>query len=411
MSVIIVIPARFGSSRLPGKPLLDILGKPMIQHVVERASAVRSVCKVVVATDDERVAEKVRSFGGEVMMTNPDHASGTDRLVEVMAAIPGDLYVNLQGDEPMARSGDIDKLINGMMADESVQVGTLYHACAIEEARNPNVVKVVLAANGDALYFSRALIPFPRDNDTPGIYFKHVGVYAYRHHVLEQYGRLNPPLLEKMEKLEQLRLLHAGLKIRGFAVEPTGPGVDTPECLERVRALMAGNPDPHQFSFRDVKLVITDVDGVLTDGGIFYDATGECLKRFHARDGLGMEILREQGIQVAMVSGRDSLALRKRAADLEIALFRFDVKDKAAVCREVMKEAGVTPQQTVCIGDDIIDLPAFAVCGFSFAVADAPIYVRQAANRTLTLRGGEGAVREVADILLAARGHSDFLAQ
>jgi 3-deoxy-D-manno-octulosonate 8-phosphate phosphatase (KDO 8-P phosphatase) len=407
MRVVIVIPARFGSSRLPGKPLADILGKPMIQHVVERASTVTSAHHVIVATDDERVAGAVCSFGGNALMTDPDHASGTDRLVEVMAKIAGDLYVNIQGDEPLVRPEDIEKLVAGMLADESVTVGTLCHRMSAWEARNPNAVKVVLADNGDALYFSRAPIPHPRENDCRADYLKHVGVYAYRRKVLEQYGKLNQPTLEKAEKLEQLRLLHAGFKIKVFEVEPTGPGVDTPECLARVRALMAGNSDPAKADLSTVQLVITDVDGVLTDGGIYYDASGECLKRFHVRDGLGMRMLEECGVRVAVVSGRDSATLRKRVADLNVSLFRFGVKDKAAVCREIMGEVGVTPQQTACIGDDSIDLPAFAECGFAFAVADAPAYVRQVASHTLSLRGGDGAFREVADLLLTARGQSE----
>jgi 3-deoxy-manno-octulosonate cytidylyltransferase (CMP-KDO synthetase) len=407
MRVVIVIPARFGSTRLPGKPLLDILGKPMIQHVVERARAVGSAHQVVVATDDERIAEKVRSFGGEALMTDPDHASGTDRLSEVMAKVPGDLFVNIQGDEPLVRPEDIEKLIVGMLADESVAVGTLCHRLPAREARNPNAVKVVLADNGDALYFSRAPIPYPRVNDSEAVYLKHVGVYAYRCQVLEQFGKLHQPMLEKAERLEQLRLLHAGFRIRAFEVEPTGPGVDTPECLDRVRALMAGEVDPVKTGLGDVRLVITDVDGVLTDGGLFYDASGECLKRFHARDGLGMRMLEECGVRVAVVSGRASAALRKRVADLGVSIFRFGVKDKAAICREIMEEAGATAEQTACIGDDSIDLPAFAVCGFAFAVADAPVYVRQAASHTLPFRGGEGAFREVADMILTARGQSN----
>ncbi|RQW87478.1 MAG: 3-deoxy-manno-octulosonate cytidylyltransferase, partial [Geobacter sp.] len=214
MNVVIVIPARFGSSRLPGKPLADILGKPMIQHVYERACAVRTAQRVVVATDDERVAETVRSFGGAALMTDPDHSSGTDRLVEVMEKVPADLYINIQGDEPLVRPEDIEKLIAGMLVDDSVAVGTLCHTLPAGEAHNPNAVKVVLDDNGDALYFSRAPIPFPRDDDYTGVYLKHVGVYGYRNSVLEQYANLKQPMLEKAEKLEQLRLLYAGFRIR-----------------------------------------------------------------------------------------------------------------------------------------------------------------------------------------------------
>lgn len=399
----IVIPARYASTRLPGKPLADILGKPMVQHVYERALEVPGVDTVVVATDDERVADAVRGFGGRCVMTSPEHPSGTDRLAEVMQTVNADIYINLQGDEPMVRPGDIALLAEGMRMDSAVQVGTLCHAIGAEEARNPNTVKVVLAANGDALYFSRAAIPFGRDEEQAS-YLKHVGVYAYRREVLAAYSALPAAMLEQAEKLEQLRLLAAGLRIRAFKVEASGPGVDTPECLARVRALMAGEVPATLPTLADIRLVITDVDGVLTDGGIYYDATGECLKRFHVRDGLGMRLLEENGVRVAVLSGRDSPTLRKRVADLGITLYQFGVKDKHGACRELMAQAGVEVNQTVCIGDDSIDLPAFAACGLSYAVADAPVYVQARASAVLVKEGGKGAFRELADAILVAQG-------
>ncbi|MCY1490316.1 3-deoxy-manno-octulosonate cytidylyltransferase [compost metagenome] len=234
----IIIPARYGSARLPGKPLADILGKPMVQHVYGRARLVPGVHAVLVATDDARVASVVTGFGGECVMTSPDHPSGTDRLAEVMASVDADIYINLQGDEPLVRPEDIATLAAGMSDDASIQVGTLCHHICAEEASNPNTVKVVLAASGDALYFSRSPIPYPRDAES-AIYLKHVGVYAYRREVLAAYAGLPQPMVEQAEGLEQLRLLAAGLRIRAFEVQPTGPGVDTPECLARVRALMA----------------------------------------------------------------------------------------------------------------------------------------------------------------------------
>jgi len=406
-SLAIVIPARYASTRLPGKPLLEILGKPMVQHVYERALQVPGVDTVVVATDDLRVAGVVRGFGGRCVMTSPEHPSGTDRLVEVMQTVDADIYINLQGDEPLVRPEDIALLADGMRVDSAVQVGTLCHAIDAVEARNPNTVKVVLAANGDALYFSRAAIPFARD-EAPARYLKHVGVYAYRREVLAAYSKLPAAMLEQAEKLEQLRLLAAGLRIRAFEVAPSGPGVDTPECLARVRALMAGEPPASlptlAATLADIKLVITDVDGVLTDGGIYYDATGECLKRFHVRDGLGMRLLEENGVRVAVLSGRDSPTLRKRVADLGITLYQFGVKDKHGACRALMEQAGVQVNQTVCIGDDSIDLPAFAACGLSYAVADAPVYVQARASAVLVKEGGKGAFRELADAILVAQG-------
>lgn len=239
MRAVIVIPARYGSSRLPGKPLADLLGKPMIQHVYERSQRVVGATEVIVATDDQRVADVVRSFGARIEMTSPDHPTGTDRLVEVMQRVDGEVFVNVQGDEPLVRPSDISRLIEGMRSDPAVQVGTLCHRLPLDEAANPNTVKVVVADNGDALYFSRAPIPYPRDDADAAQYLKHVGVYAYRREVLAGYAALGQPMIEKAEQLEQLRLLAAGLRIRTYLVEPTGPGVDTPACLERVRALMA----------------------------------------------------------------------------------------------------------------------------------------------------------------------------
>lgn len=411
MPVMIVIPARFGSSRLPGKPLLDILGKPMIQHVVERANQVRTAERVIVATDDHRVVEAVRAFGGEALLTSAEHPSGTDRLVEVMATVPADIYVNLQGDEPLVRPEDIEVLIAGMLADQSVAVGTLCHPLPADEAANPNVVKVVLAANDDALYFSRAPIPYPRDQEEKVTYLKHVGVYAYRRAALAHYGRLPQPRLERAERLEQLRLLHAGFRIRAFRVAPTGPGVDTPECLARVRALLSGQPAPKKTTLTNVRLVITDVDGVLTNATLIYSDSGEAVKYFHARDGFGMRLLEMCGIRVGVVSGRDSAALRKRLADLKIELQALGVKDKRTACKEIMAQVGVTGKDTAFIGDDTMDLSAFEVCGTAVAVADAPQYIRAAADVVLATPGGAGAFRELADRVLLAQGKGNVLSR
>ncbi|GED41025.1 3-deoxy-manno-octulosonate cytidylyltransferase [Cobetia marina] len=400
---VIIIPARYGSSRLPGKPLADIAGKPMVQHVVERATQVSGIDAVWVATDDQRVFEAVEAFGGQAVMTSPDHASGTDRLVEVMQKVSADIYLNVQGDEPLVRPGDLELLVEAMH-DSWVKVGTLCHVISSEEAKNPNTVKVLCDQFDDALYFSRSPIPYPRETEEAS-YRKHVGVYAYRREVLEGYSQLPQPMAERAESLEQLRLMHAGIKIRVIEVEETGPGVDTPECLEKVRALVEGRPScPKPEPLARTRLLITDVDGVLTDGSIYYDASGESLKQFHVRDGLGIRLLEECGIQVAVLSGRDSATLRKRVADLGISHSRLGVKDKHAACLELMTAAGVTADQTVFIGDDVIDLPAFEACGSAYAVADAPDYIKSKADEVLSLPGGKGAVRELADRILLAQG-------
>lgn len=377
----------------------------MIQHVYERAKQVEGIDDVVVATDDERIVNATRTFGGTAIMTSPNHPSGTDRLVEVMQQIPADVYLNVQGDEPLVRPEDLSALLLAMQ-DERIQVGTLCHPIGANEANNPHCVKVVLDHAGYALYFSRSPIPYPC-TASAATYLKHVGVYAYRRDVLARYSQLAPTMLEQAEVLEQLRLMAAGIRLRVLQVAPTGHGVDTPECLERVRAIMAGQPVQEKPLLSEVRLVITDVDGVLTDGGIYYDASGECQKRFHVRDGLGIRLLEENGVRVAVLSGRDSPTLRKRVADLGVTLFQFGIKDKATACHALMEQAGVSARQTACIGDDSIDLPAFAVCGLSYAVADAPIYVKRQASKVLTLPGGSGAFRELADAILMAQGKQD----
>lgn len=238
MSMIAVIPSRYASTRLPGKPLVDICGKPMVQHVYERVRRVSLFDEVLVATDDERIANVVEAFGGAACMTSPDCPSGSDRLIEVAKSHPADVYVNVQGDEPLVEPASIEKLARAMLDDPSLQMGTLCYPISAEQAQNPNLVKVVRAHNGNALYFSRSPIPFPRSGGIAPQYFGHLGMYAYRREFLMNFGSLPYSPLENTEKLEQLRVLQAGIAIRVLEVEATGPGVDTPEDLEAVRRIL-----------------------------------------------------------------------------------------------------------------------------------------------------------------------------
>jgi len=246
MRVTAVIPARYASTRFPGKPLVDIQGKPMIQWVYERTRQ-SSVHRVIVATDDERIAAAVEAFGGEVQMTRPDHPTGTDRLAEVASRIETDLVVNVQGDEPLIDPRMIDQAINPVRRNPGVVMGTLKTpVTSLEEYLNPNVVKVVTDRQGFALYFSRAPIPHPRDlaadleANLPRIEaFKHIGLYVYRRDFLLTYPRLSPTPLEQLEKLEQLRALEHGFRIKVAITELTSQGVDTPEDLLRVQAVIA----------------------------------------------------------------------------------------------------------------------------------------------------------------------------
>lgn len=409
MRVLAVVPARYASTRLPGKPLLDIGGKPMIRHVWERVSQARLVDEVLVATDDARIAHAVENFGGTVVLTSPRCASGTDRLVEVAARSPADVYLNIQGDEPLLRPADVDKLVATMLADSTLSVATPCYPISTAKAAQPHLVKVVRDFQGRALYFSRATIPFACDAAAPARYWGHVGMYAYRAEVLRGIGRHAPSPLERMEKLEQLRLLQLGVSIQTVEIEPCAPGVDTLEDLEIVRALLDGDNKAEVAAVKNVnvllcgiKLVITDVDGVLTDGGLYYGPRGEELKRFNARDGLGIKLLQKAGVQVAVLSGRDCPALRTRLKDLGIDLFRLGGLAKGKACRSILEEAHVSREDALFVGDDLPDLEGFVCCGLGVAVADADVRLRQDADLVLKRRGGQGAFRELADILLNA---------
>ena len=249
MGVTVVIPARYASTRFPGKPLADLCGKPMIQWVYERSSLCEAVDRVIVATDDARIADAVEAFGGVVAMTRSDHATGTDRLAEVAAGLSDDLIVNVQGDEPLIDPAMIQAALEPMLADNSIPMGTLKTPLAsMDEYRNPNVVKVVTDRHGFALYFSRASIPYPRDfNDDLDQRWnelataKHIGLYVYRRDFLLKYPSLQATPLETQECLEQLRALEHGYRIRVAKTDLVGQGVDTPEDLERVKELLASH--------------------------------------------------------------------------------------------------------------------------------------------------------------------------
>ena len=207
MNILCVIPARYSSTRLPGKPLADIAGKPMIQHVYERAILAKRPKQVIVATDHELVYKTVLGFGGQAMLTSPEHPTGTDRLAEVAQRFPAvDLIINVQGDEPLIPPAVIDQLADAFDGHPDLQMATLMTEMDESEYNTPSAVKVVTDLQGYALYFSRSLVPFPRINVGVPIY-KHIGIYAYRRDFLLKYAQLGPTPLEKTESLEQLRAL------------------------------------------------------------------------------------------------------------------------------------------------------------------------------------------------------------
>jgi 3-deoxy-manno-octulosonate cytidylyltransferase (CMP-KDO synthetase) len=238
--VIAIIPARYESSRFPGKPLAIIHGKPMFWHVMHRASLCPLISAVALATDDERIFRAAKDLGMQALMTSPDHPSGTDRVLEaarLLDAAPDSVIVNVQGDEPALSSKMLTELVSPF-DDPAVQVTTLGHIISPEEAQSPDRVKIVRAADGRALYFSRAPVPFGRDN-TPE-YIGHIGLYGLRMRVLEKFSALGESPLERLEKLEQLRLLEAGIPIHVALTRHRSHGVDRPEDLQTVSELMRG---------------------------------------------------------------------------------------------------------------------------------------------------------------------------
>jgi 3-deoxy-manno-octulosonate cytidylyltransferase (CMP-KDO synthetase) len=237
-TTIVIIPARYASSRLPGKVLADIEGRPMIEHVYRRAAESRAVARVVVATDDERVRHAVRAFGGEAILTRSTHVSGTDRLAEVAEDLACDLVVNVQGDEPLLAPQMIDEAVAPFAKDASLLMSTLRRRIDNPaDFSNPSVVKVVVDRDGNALYFSRAMVPFPREGPDAAPLYKHIGLYVYRREFLLAFARLEPTPLEQCEKLEQLRALEHGFRIKTVETQYDSIAVDTPEDLDRVRRL------------------------------------------------------------------------------------------------------------------------------------------------------------------------------
>jgi 3-deoxy-manno-octulosonate cytidylyltransferase (CMP-KDO synthetase) len=248
VNIVVVIPARYGSTRLPGKPLVSLAGKPMIQRVYERARMAERADRVIVATDDERIVKAVETFGGEARMTRLDHRTGTERVAEVAAHVEGDVFVNVQGDEPLLDPVAVDTAVNALLEEPAASIATVATSIKMPaDIMDPNIVKTVLDFDGNALYFSRAPIPWVRD--TAGKvqirHLKHLGLYVFRRDALLEFSTLPRGDLERIEQLEQLRWMENGWKIRVAEVEHDAVSVDVPGDVERVEKLIreAGSPD------------------------------------------------------------------------------------------------------------------------------------------------------------------------
>lgn len=241
MEIVAIIPARYASTRFPGKPLARETGRPLIQHVCERVTAARRIRRCIVATDDQRIADAVRAFGGEAVMTRPEHPSGTDRIAEVATRIGGhdaDLIVNVQGDEPEIEPDYLDRLV-ARLTSEAADCPMATLACpfpADADPCDPNRVKVVLNSRGRALYFSRSVVPYPRDavgGAPSSVHLLHLGVYVYRRAFLLKLAAWAPGVLEQIEKLEQLRVLEHDTPLAVEIVQSACTGIDTPQDYER----------------------------------------------------------------------------------------------------------------------------------------------------------------------------------
>ena len=243
--VVAVIPARYASRRLPAKPLIDLLGKPMVQRVYERTQRAKLVDRVVVATDDRRIVTVVEGFGGEAVMTSPAINSGSDRVAAVARKIRGDIFVNVQGDEPLIVPAMIDQAVQLLLRDKDAVLGTLGKKIdSIADLKNPAVVKLVFDKNHSALYFSRSIIPHVRDEANLGkwlkrhSFFKHIGIYVFRRQFLAAYTRLPESALERSERLEQLRVLENGYAIKVGITKYDSIPIDTPRDVRRVLSLL-----------------------------------------------------------------------------------------------------------------------------------------------------------------------------
>jgi len=248
MRVVCVIPSRYESRRFPGKPLADLCGKPMIQHVYERVLRAKTVTEAAVATDDRRIFDAVEKFGGRAIMTAGRHRSGTDRIAEAATVLnldENDIVVNIQGDQPIFEPAQVDEVVAPLLADASIPMSTLiYRIVREEEITHPNAVKTVFDKDHFALYFSRSTIPYDRDGVYEVNYYKHHGIYAYRRHFLDTFSRLPQGTLEKLEALEQLRALEHGYRIKVVETAYDSVEVDTPAELTRVKEIILSGGAP-----------------------------------------------------------------------------------------------------------------------------------------------------------------------
>ena len=377
----IVIPARWGSKRLPGKPLLEISGKPVISLVIERALKSKYASRVIVATDHKEIIKIATDSGAEAIITRSDHINGTERVIEVAEKYDYEYYINIQGDEPFVRHTDIDEIINTMKKDIDIDIVSL---CTIEKKENierPDNVKVVFDEDYNAIYFSRNCIPYGTD-----YIYKHIGVYGFRKEVLKKIKKLTKTKLEDYESLEQLRWINNGYRIKMKITKNNTIGIDTKEDLDTAREV---------YFMNNLQAIVSDVDGVLTDRRLRYGPNGEEIKLFHCHDGLAIKSLINKGIKIAWISSRNSKALRIRAKELGITNTIFGKEDKVKSSKKLISQMEIDPKYTIYIGDDNNDIEAGKLFAKIYAVYDASEELKKHATKTLKTKGGNGVFNEI----------------
>ena len=373
----IVIPARMGSSRLPNKPLKKLAGKPLLKWVIELAQNVDFNKSLIVLTEDKIIYDFVDDLGVKCLLTEKVHKNGTSRILEIIDHIESDFIINLQGDEPLVNPIDLSNLYETIKSSD-VDIASICHEVDSLEAEDPSNVKVVFDINQSALYFSRSKIPYGAKT-----FYCHKGIYAFKKSALQKIKSLKSSFLGNFEDLEQLQWLENDMSIKMLITKNKSIGVDTQDDLIKAENILLSN---------DIKGLICDIDGTLTNGLVWYGNRGEELKSFNIKDGSAIKKLLSKGFKVGLLSGRDSVPLRIRAKELGVEFLRFDQNDKKKGCLELINEMKLEIRNIAYIGDDENDIPCCSIIPFSFAVKDCHKDLKNISRFHLKVKGGEGVI-------------------
>ena len=373
----ILIPVRMGSSRLPNKPLKEIAGKPLLKWVIELAQNINFKASLIVLTEDKIIKDFVDSIGVDCFLTNKFHKNGTSRILEILDSIHSDFIINLQGDEPLLNPLDLSNLYETIKSSDS-DIASICHEVDNLEAEDPSNVKVVFDINQYALYFSRSKIPYGAET-----FYSHKGIYAFKKAALQKIKFLKTSFLGNFEDLEQLQWLENNMSIKMLITKNRSIGVDTKDDLIKAENALLSN---------NIKALICDVDGTLTNGLVWYGDNGEELKSFNVKDGLAIKKLLSKGFKVGFISGRDSAPLRFRARELGVEFVKFNQNDKKIGCLELLSEMKLEAKYVAYIGDDESDIPCCSLIPFSFAVNDCHQDLKQISRFHLKEKGGEGVI-------------------